>query len=184
MDFTHYSREAAHFAADLVNTRGSISGAEYLPDLQAWKAFLEPYLIEGVDRLTDTDVEETKAIRERIRAVFFAGEEETMELLNDLLREVAATPQMSDHDGHPVHMHFSAPDAPLAHRIGSGAAMGLAMLIVEEGRSRLGVCGADECEDVFVDTSRNRSRRYCNQVCSSRVNVAAYRARHKEAAGS
>ena len=179
MDFTHYSREAAHFAEELVNTKGSVSGREYLADLDAWRAFLEPYVIEGLDSLTEADVEEIKRIRERLREVFFAEPAAAIELLNGLLAEVGAAPYIASHDDQPAHLHYSAPDAPLAHRIGSGAAMGLANVIVEEGHDRLGVCAADDCYDVFVDTSRNRSRRYCNQVCSSRTNVAAFRARHK-----
>lgn len=179
MDFTHYSREAAHFAEELVNTKGSVSGREYLADLDAWQSFLEPYVIEGLDALTEADVEQIKAIRERLRDVFVAEPERAIELLNELLAEVGAAPYIASHDDHPAHMHYSAPDAPLAHRIGSGAAMGLAMVIVEDGHDRLGVCAADDCYDVFVDTSRNRSRRYCNQLCSSRTNVAAFRARHK-----
>nr|WP_264674235.1 CGNR zinc finger domain-containing protein [Nocardioides lijunqiniae] len=47
------------------------------------------------------------------------------------------------------------------------------------GPSRLGVCEAAPCDHVFVDTSPNRSRRYCSERCSSRANVAAYRARRK-----
>jgi predicted RNA-binding Zn ribbon-like protein len=31
-----------------------------------------------------------------------------------------------------------------------------------------------------VDTSPNQSRRYCSDRCSSRANVAAYRARQRE----
>jgi predicted RNA-binding Zn ribbon-like protein len=76
-------------------------------------------------------------------------------------------------------MHYSEPDAPIAHRIASGAAMGLATLITEQGFERIGICGADGCLDVFVDTSRNRSRRYCDPTCSTKVNVAAHRARKK-----
>jgi hypothetical protein len=35
---------------------------------------------------------------------------------------------------------------------------------------------------VFIDTSTNRSRRYCSDRCATRANVAAYRARRKEQA--
>ena len=181
MDYAHYSREAGNFAAELVNTKGSVSGREFLPDVDAWKDFLKAYEIEGLDGLSEDDVDQIRAIRDRLRAVFFVDETEAVSLLNELLREVAATPQISNHDGQPWHLHFSAPGAPLAHRIAAGAAMGLATIIVEDGRERLGVCSADNCADVYVDTSRNRSRRYCNHVCSSRVNVAAHRARNKRA---
>ena len=44
---------------------------------------------------------------------------------------------------------------------------------------RLRVCGAEDCDDVLVDLSKNRSRLYCSATCSSRVNVAAFRARQR-----
>ena len=50
------------------------------------------------------------------------------------------------------------------------------------GATRLGVCDASNCTHVFVDTSPNQSRRYCSDRCSSRANVAAYRARQRAAA--
>ena len=43
--------------------------------------------------------------------------------------------------------------------------------------ARLRVCAADDCEDVVVDLSKNRSKRYCDGTCGNRANVAAYRAR-------
>ena len=65
------------------------------------------------------------------------------------------------------------------------ALMGLAVVVCDFGVTRPGVCQASGCDDVFVDTSPNRSRRYCSERCSSRANVAAYRARRKaELSGS
>ena len=43
--------------------------------------------------------------------------------------------------------------------------------------SRLRTCAADDCLDVVVDLSRNRSKRYCERGCGNRLNVAAYRQR-------
>jgi predicted RNA-binding Zn ribbon-like protein len=54
-------------------------------------------------------------------------------------------------------------------------------LVCDLGPTRLGVCQASPCTNVFVDTSPNHSRRYCSDRCSSRANVAAYRARQKAA---
>ncbi|MDT4918514.1 MAG: hypothetical protein QOH89_3214, partial [Pseudonocardiales bacterium] len=42
---------------------------------------------------------------------------------------------------------------------------------------RLRVCAASDCEDVLIDLSKNRSRRFCDSGCGNRANVAAYRAR-------
>ena len=44
---------------------------------------------------------------------------------------------------------------------------------------RVRLCGAKDCDDVLVDLSKNRSRVYCSATCSSRVNVAAFRARQR-----
>jgi predicted RNA-binding Zn ribbon-like protein len=52
-------------------------------------------------------------------------------------------------------------------------------VVVQHGWQRLGVCSAEGCDDVYVDTSRNASRRYCSNTCASRSTVAAYRARRK-----
>ena len=63
----------------------------------------------------------------------------------------------------------------------SESLMGLANLVCDLGATRLGLCQAVKCENVFVDTSPNQSRRYCSDRCSSRANVAAFRARQKAA---
>ena len=182
MDFTHYNTEAAIFAAELINTKGMPSGRELLTDVGAWKEFLQPFVIQDVDLLTERDVEQIKIYRERLREVFLTDDEgRAITRLNDLLRDVGAAPFITTHDGEPWHVHYSSPDAPIAHRIASGAAMGLATVITEQGFDRLGVCRADSCLDVYVDTSKNKSRRYCDSTCSTKVHVAAHRARKKEA---
>jgi predicted RNA-binding Zn ribbon-like protein len=71
-------------------------------------------------------------------------------------------------------VRFTPAENPPAKRAVATVASALAALIAEEGFDRLGVCSAGDCFDVFVDTSRNRSRRYCNQICSTKMNVAAY----------
>ena len=51
-------------------------------------------------------------------------------------------------------------------------------MLRDEGAARLRGCAAPGCDGVFVDLSRNRSRRYCDTGnCGNRVHVAAYRAR-------
>ena len=72
--------------------------------------------------------------------------------------------------------------APFAELLVGESLMGLATLVCDLGATRLGVCHASPCTHVFVDTSPNQSRRYCSDRCSSRANVAAYRARQRAAA--
>jgi predicted RNA-binding Zn ribbon-like protein len=77
----------------------------------------------------------------------------------------------------------SRPAAPLADRIAAHLSMGLAELVVMGESARLRTCASPACREVFLDLSRNRSRRYCDsRTCGNRLHVAAYRAR-KAAAG-
>lgn len=56
--------------------------------------------------------------------------------------------------------------------------MGLLLVIRDLGYERLGICASDSCDDVFVDLSRNASKRYCDpRSCGNRAAVRAYRAR-------
>ena len=102
--------------------------------------------------------------------------------LNDLLARHPVTPMISDHDPAHLHMHVANRSASVAELLIGESLMGLATLVCDLGATRLGVCHASPCTHVFVDTSPNQSRRYCSDRCSSRANVAAYRARQKAAA--
>ena len=57
------------------------------------------------------------------------------------------------------------------------AAFALLEELRAHGADRLGVCVAGPCRCVYVDASKNRTRRYCCAKCADRTNAAAYRAR-------
>jgi predicted RNA-binding Zn ribbon-like protein len=178
VDFTHYNDKSVSVAVDLINTLGSTSGKEYLGTPELLRDFLRAHEIHAPESITEEDVAAVHAVRARLREVFEARIEDSARILNGLLDETGASPEMTNHDGH-WHMHFVPTDSSIANRVSSCAAMGLATVIVEFGQDRLGICSADNCRDVFVDTSRNRSRRYCDDACCTRTNVAAHRARQK-----
>ena len=52
-------------------------------------------------------------------------------------------------------------------------------MMMADHADRLKICAAADCANVFVDESRNRSRRWCSERCSGRVNVAAFRSRKR-----
>jgi predicted RNA-binding Zn ribbon-like protein len=89
------------------------------------------------------------------------------------------TPRISDHDPDDLHLHVANRAASVADLLIGESLLGLATLVCDLGPHRLGVCSASPCTNVYVDTSPNQSRRYCSDRCSSRANVAAYRARQK-----
>jgi predicted RNA-binding Zn ribbon-like protein len=173
LNFDHYTDREVALAASLVNTA--------LPDVAALAALLDDLGISSPGRLTRTVLEQVCALQPRLRLVFETGDERVAaEQINALLAEAPALPQLTNHDGEPWHLHVAGLETPLAARLAAESAMGLAVVLRDEGISRLKRCENPDCSEVFVDTSRNRSRRYCDpRACGNRANVAAYRARRR-----
>lgn len=61
--------------------------------------------------------------------------------------------------------------------LGGEYATVLALIIDGYGEDRFGVCEAQKCDAVYIDTTRNGWRRYCSAACTARAKVAAYRER-------
>ena len=135
-------------------------------------------------KATQDDLNEVVALRSRLRSVFDArGESEAAAIINTVLCEADAVPRLSLHGSGP-HLHFESDDDSPATWLGAVTAMGLTVAIIEGGYERFGTCSSSTCDDVFVDGSRNRSRRHCSDTCTTRENVAAHRARQRQAASS
>lgn len=169
-------------AAELVNTWGPNEPEgerEDLGDVAAAAAWMAQHI--NWDRpLTAADVALLQAARDRFRRVFTDAEADAVQALNDLLEDYPIHPRISGHDGMDWHVHLAEDDRPVGEHVVAMLAFGLAHVLVEEGFERRGVCDSSDCDDVYLDTSRNRSRRYCSATCSNRENVAAFRARQRE----
>lgn len=97
--------------------------------------------------------------------------------LNALLRSTGARPQLDRLGGDPWQVHFHGFDDTYAVGWSAGCASALALAIGSPLAGRLGVCAADQCDRVYVDTSRNATRQFCSTACQNRVKAAAFRAR-------
>ena len=179
MIFAHDTEDALECAAALVNTGGAEEG---LPDLAALDAFVKARGWTGKRDRDDAELRAVRALRPRLRRFWELREREVVELVNALLREGHALPQLVKHDGWDYHMHATAPDAPLATRMAVEAAMAILDLVRTKELSRLGFCQYPGCTHVLVDLTKNRSRRFCDAGCGNRAAVAAYRARKAAAA--
>jgi predicted RNA-binding Zn ribbon-like protein len=170
---------------ELINT-GRSSSADGLRGLADLQEMADRYAFAGV-RGKLSDVAKARAYRSRLDSIVTtceAGDEEgAIEQINALLSQTGASPQIAAHNGRGPHLHVSRPGAPLADRMAAHFAMGLAWLVVAGEAGRIRSCGSPTCREVFVDFSRNRSRRYCDsRTCGNRLHVAAYRARKQETA--
>jgi predicted RNA-binding Zn ribbon-like protein len=53
-------------------------------------------------------------------------------------------------------------------------------LMTSESLARVSSCGADSCRWLFLDTSRNHTRRWCDmKVCGNRMKARRFQARHE-----
>jgi predicted RNA-binding Zn ribbon-like protein len=177
MLFAHDTEVALAAAAALVNTE-SEGGLDDVADLDA---FVTEWGWTGSRRHTRAELDAVRGLRPRLRQVWHADEDTAAGIVNELLRETGALPQLVKHDGWDYHLHATPPHAPLADRMAVEAAMAFVDVIRMGELGRLRVCAADDCQDVVVDLSKNRSRRFCEYGCGNRVAVAAYRARRAAA---
>ncbi|MFI6600352.1 CGNR zinc finger domain-containing protein [Nonomuraea sp. NPDC050536] len=181
MPFGHDMAYSLASAVELVNTSPATGGEDGLADLSDLQAFVESQQVSGVDVLTTRDLGQVRMVREAFHRVFTAPDQPTaVRLLNALLSETRITPRLTEHDGHPLHVHYFAPGSTLAEHLAADYGVALAHLLVEGEWERLRTCSAPDCDRVFVDESRNRSRVYCDsRTCGNRMHVAAYRARRR-----
>ncbi len=180
MIFAHDTEASLQAMVDLVNTeaRCSHSGEDELANLDHLDAFIERHQYTGSFTRTAGELETVRELRPEFRQFWSADRDESVEIINAMLRQGHALPQLVRHDGWDWHLHATHPDAPFAVRVRVESAMAMIDVVRAGEDERLRRCAADDCDAVFIDFSRNRSKRYCDVGnCGNRMNVTAYRAR-------
>ncbi|HTU74280.1 MAG TPA: CGNR zinc finger domain-containing protein [Trebonia sp.] len=194
MDFNSHTDAVVRTAVSLVNllTSGEERGRTYRPPTGAELARRLNALFRGVGsrtQVTEAEAAEFGGVAAGLRAVFSAiaaGDiDEAARRVNGMLRATGAHPSLERHDGEAWHLHFHATDEHSSvSGWAAGCATGLAVVVGGEHYDRLGVCTAPHCDRVYVDTSRNGSRRFCSTPCQNRVKAAAFREARREPAGA
>ena len=177
MPFTHDTEVALQAAVTLAN---SALEPDTLVDLAALDAFYAEYGYTGRRDGDAAELEAVRAIRPQLRRLLTADRDDAVALVNRMLADAGAVPQLVRHDVWDWHLHAVGPDRDLPTRILVETAMAMIDVVREQETSRLGTCADAECGGVVLDLSRNRSKRYCSTACGNRNAVAAYRARQRE----
>jgi predicted RNA-binding Zn ribbon-like protein len=156
-----------------------------LDDVAALRAALhdEPW---WSDRATPADLAALTPVAAGLRHVLdravTADGPGVLREVNALLAAHPLRPRLSaGHDTAQAHWHVHVADvaAPPATEVAAAAAWGIAHGIVHYGLNRWGRCGAEGCANYYLDTSTNRTKRFCSPRCANRVHVAAFRSRRR-----
>jgi predicted RNA-binding Zn ribbon-like protein len=172
--FVYDTETALKAAIALVNSAVEPDTLTEVAQLDAW------YAEQGYTGRHDGDAAELRALRALrpvLRELLTAERDDAAELVNALLADAQALPQLRRHDGLDWHIHAVPADAPLERRVAVETAMAMIDVIRADELSRLSVCADARCDGLVLDLSRNRSRRFCSTTCANRNAVAAYRAR-------
>lgn len=171
----------------------AVDVANALFDRDADDAELRRLLVDhGFSRAPEASAASITRIGERMRGLLAnlrslatADVDDAARWVNDELRTLPIEPSLTDHDGAPLHVHWTRPTATFDDQVLADVLVALALEFVDHGTERFGVCGADDCEQLFYDATRNRSRRFCSDPrCASRTHTATHRARRRAEAGS
>lgn len=129
--------------------------------------------------VTDEEVAEIGRLAARFSRVFAADVATIANFANAEISGLSFSPQIVNHgERFGWHIHYFGDEFGLADRIRSAGGMSLMSLIIHGEAARLKVCAASDCGKVFVDTTRNLSKTYCDpRTCGNRAHVAAFRAR-------
>src|SRR3954453_20815682 len=173
MDFVRYAERSA----GLVNA--DLSAAEHLIRFLDEREWLHRSVVEKDAGALRRFVKELRPVFEASNA---GDQLAGVDRLNALLAKHPVPPSIGGPEPGRFHMHVTDQQSSVSELLIPESLMGLSTLVCDLGATRLGVCHASSCANGFVDTSPNQSRRYCSDRCSSRENVAAYRARQKQAA--
>jgi predicted RNA-binding Zn ribbon-like protein len=173
----HYSQGAV-LATDLVNTYDEFAREEHLGSVEALTDFAADHGFTTANATT-TDLDLLRTTRPSLRSAMLSNnEDEAVSTLNDLLATAQPSPQLvTSHDGEWIFT-YADPKARLADQILAEATAEVLNEIRNDRMRWLSTCASSTCQDVFVDQSRNHSRRYCTpDVCGNREAQRAHRSR-------
>lgn len=177
-----------------VSWRGKPRPTEYLPNLDSWLAWVKEEGLaseEAVAELRSRSAEEAVAAFERaiqfrealynFLKAFGRSEDPPAKdrlLVQDVLARAMARLKLSESNG---GWEFELESGPVDWESALyPCALSAAQLVAGPWASRLRVCNRPECEWIFMDNTKNRSRKWCDMTtCGNVVKARRSYARKK-----
>lgn len=174
MDLTSY----ADLAVRLVNTAEPARRDDGLASVDSYRALVadRPHL---GGRVTVSDLETLRLLREELRLIFTAAVEhddvQVVDRLNALLTRHPIHQEITSHDGQDWHIHL-VESGSAADRLAAAAIAGLTGLVTGSGIDRLRTCDAAGCERFLIATCPAADKHYCSDGCAPKADVRTLRA--------
>jgi len=162
-------------ALDLCNTR--LGEREYLvapADLARW--VVEAGLLRASVPVSDQELWAARALRDGLRAGLLTGDRERVGAVAHAW--LASAPGRLCVEGTTLETRFT-PGAETAYCALVTAVLD-ALELARHWAGRVRECASQACPVIFLDTSRNGSRRWCSmERCGARAKATAYYQRHR-----
>jgi len=164
----------------LVNT---VDQLDTPPDFLVDHARLQRFFVwagyeAAAERCRPDDLPWVVALRDRLAAAIDADEGRAAAILNEVVGTSPAAPAL-ERTGPGWTIRYGPPRDEGAAFLTAATAVPVMQLLATGDWGRLGRCAASPCCCAYIDRSRNRSRRYCCQLCANRFSQAAARRRHR-----
>lgn len=125
-----------------------------------------------------------RQIRARLRAIFKERRirPQHLRMLNSMLSQQTAIPSVVANAGR-LRVQWRAGTSRI-HSLMFPILLSAADLMASKNADRIRECASSTCTFLFLDTSKNHSRRWCEMaMCGNRAKVADFRQRHRQSAG-
>lgn len=174
---------SAEMAVGLINTSPARGGEEGLTDTEVLRAMGREANVFYRPDGSKAEILAMRKLRDRLDEIVKAPENRTrFSMLNELFYSASAIPQIVTHPETPEpHFHYTLEDASYVDHLKGVTAYALSRLIIIGEWGRLRTCSGTACNHLFLDTTRNGKRLYCNsRTCGNRIHAARYRIRTAE----
>ena len=179
VSFAYYRMEPVWFAVALINTTGTVGhDADPLADTSAAQVFLGGHEFPG--EVSEADLVVLRELRSELCTVFAAADDlSAAARTNGLLDRYSAPPRIVHDVEQGLHLHFERPQQDFGRWVAAVTVMGIAFVLCEYGSERMGICALPHCGNAFIDSSKNRSKRYCAAGHAHQASTAAFRSRRR-----